>query len=61
MIFSMSAVTGTGPGLMSSNKSSTKYSKIDTRRIISEVARAMLLKYGSLISGGSGVVRLVRV
>jgi hypothetical protein len=41
--------------------SSTTYSKEDTRRIISPVARAMLAKYGSLVSGGSGSVRLVRV
>lgn len=43
-----------------SDSSSTKYSKVDTRPIISQVARAMLAKYGALVSGGSGVVRLVR-
>src|ERR1035441_3232299 len=44
----------------SSESSSTKYSKGDTRPIISQVARAMLSKYGAPISGGGGAVRLVR-
>ena len=44
----------------SSSMSSTTYSKEDTRRVISRVAQAMLLKYGALVSGGSGGVRLVR-
>jgi hypothetical protein len=44
----------------SSSMSSTTYSKADTRKIISRLAQAMLTKYGSLVSGGSGVVRLVR-
>jgi hypothetical protein len=51
------AATGTGS---SSDTSSTKYSKSDTRLIISCVARAMLSKYGAPISGGGGAVRLVR-
>jgi hypothetical protein len=38
----------------------TKYSKSDTRPILSHVAQAMLAKYGALIGGGSGNVRLVR-
>jgi len=38
----------------------TGYSKRDTRPIISHVAQAMLGKYGGLIGGGSGAVRLVR-
>ena len=38
----------------------TKYSKGDTRPIISHVAQAMLAKYGALMSGGSGAVRLLR-
>ena len=46
--------TGTAPVVLTSTKTSRKYDKKDTRRIISAVARAMLLKYGSLISGGSG-------
>jgi hypothetical protein len=51
------AATGTGS---SSDTSATKYSKPDTRPIISHVARAMLSKFGALISGGGGSVRLVR-
>jgi hypothetical protein len=51
------AATGTASD---STSSSTKYSKADTRRIMSPVARAMLGKFGALLSGGSGVVRLVR-
>ncbi len=42
------------------NMSSTTYSKVDTMKIISPVAVAMLAKFGALVSGGSGVVRLVR-
>lgn len=44
----------------SSSMSSTTYSKEDTRKIVSRLARSMLGKYGSLVSGGSGAVRLVR-
>ena len=44
----------------SSSQSSTTYSKEDTRPIMSRVAQAMLAKYGALIQGGSGSVRLVR-
>jgi hypothetical protein len=44
----------------SSGMSSTTYSKADTRPIISSVARAMLGKFGALISSGGGAVRLVR-
>jgi hypothetical protein len=51
------AQTGTASD---STSSSTKYSKADTRRIISPVALAMLSKFGAPVSGGSGVVRLVR-
>jgi hypothetical protein len=51
------AATGTASD---STSSSTKYSKADTRRIISSVARAMLARFGAPVSGGSGVVRLVR-
>ena len=43
-----------------SSQASTTYSKSDTRQIICRVARAMLAKYGALIQGGSGSVRLVR-
>lgn len=51
------AATGTASD---STSSSTKYSKADTRRIISPVALSMLVKFGAPVSGGSGVVRLVR-
>ena len=44
-----------------SESSTTKYSKSDTRPIISRVAQAMLSKYGAPIAGGSGAVQLVRV
>ena len=43
-----------------SNSATTKYSKSDTRPIMSRVAQAMLSKYGALIVGGSGSVQLVR-
>ena len=39
---------------------SVSYSKEDTRPIMSRVAQAMLAKYGALIQGGSGSVRLLR-
>ena len=51
------AATGTASD---STSSSTKYSKVDTRRVISPVARAMLSKFGAAVSGGSGAVMLVR-
>jgi hypothetical protein len=44
-----------------SDSSSTKYSKGDLRPIISAVAQAMLSKFGALVDGGSGAVRLLRV
>jgi len=50
---------GTGTG--ASDNSTTKYSKADTRPVISQVAQAMLVKYGSLTDGGGGPVRLFRV
>lgn len=43
-----------------SESSTTKYSKSDTRQIISPVAQAMLSKYGAPMDGGSGAVRLMR-
>ena len=43
-----------------STSSSTKYSKSDTRPIICRVAQTMLSKYGTLLDGSSGPVRLVR-
>jgi len=45
----------------SSSSSTTRYSKGDTRPIVSPVARAMLAKFGSLVCGSSGMVRLARV
>lgn len=50
------ASSGTG----ASDSSATSYSKSDTRPVISRVAQAMLCKFGALVSGGSGSVRLVR-
>jgi hypothetical protein len=44
----------------SSTQTSISYSKEDTRPILSRVAQAMLAKYGALIQGGGGSVRLVR-
>jgi hypothetical protein len=43
-----------------SAQTSISYSKEDPRPIVSRVAQAMLAKYGALIQGGSGGVRLVR-
>ena len=51
------ASSGTGSD---STSSTTKYSKSDTRPVISRVAQAMLSKYGALVDGGSGAVRLTR-
>lgn len=51
------AASGTGSD---STSSSTKYSKSDTRQIISPVAQAMLAKFGALVGGRSGMVRLRR-
>src|ERR1039457_6367927 len=48
------AATGTGS---SSDTAATKYSKVDTRPIISHVARAMLAKYGAPLSSGGGAGR----
>ena len=58
-----SAASADGTAKTSSSStdiSTTKYSKPDTRPIISHVAQAMLAKFGALVRGGSGVVRLVR-
>jgi len=51
-----------GEGLVSdwAGSDGKKYSKSDTRPIISRVAQAMLGKFGAVVSGGSGAVRLVR-
>jgi hypothetical protein len=39
----------------------TGYDKTDKRPVISPVAQAMLIKFGSLVSAKSGAVRLMRV
>ena len=44
-----------------SSSSGTRYSKADTRPIISHVAQAMLSKFGALVRSTSGAARLVRV
>ena len=51
-----------GEGLKYRSDATTQvgYDKSDRRPIISELAQVMLAKYGALISGSSGVVRLVR-
>lgn len=43
-----------------SDSSSTKYSKSDTRPVVSRVAQALLSRFGAAVSGKSGMVRLVR-
>ena len=50
-----SMATGAGASF-----SSTWYSKIDTRHVLSRVTLAMLSKYGSPIGKGGGAVKLVR-
>jgi hypothetical protein len=52
-----------GEGLKYQNTGTTQvgYDKSDTRPIISQVAQAMLAKFGSLLKAKSGAVRLVRV
>jgi len=50
-----SVTTGAGASF-----SSTWYSKIDTRHVLSRTTLAMLSKYGSPIGKGGGAVKLVR-
>jgi hypothetical protein len=51
-----------GSGAMgASDNTTTKYSKGDTRPVISHVAQAMLSKFGTLIGARSGSVTLKRV
>ena len=52
-----------GEGLKYYNQSGTQtgYDKSDRRPVISPVAQTLLDKFGSLIAGRSGAVRLVRV
>ena len=54
-------VDRTATGMGTTTATSIRYSKADTRPIISHLARAMLSKYGGLINGGGGAVRLARV
>jgi hypothetical protein len=51
-----------GEGLKYQNVGSTQtgYDKADTRPVISQIAQAMLSKYGSLLNATSGAVKLVR-
>ena len=53
-------VDAASSGSGASDSSATSYSKSDTRPVVSRVAQAMLCKFGALVSGGSGAVRLVR-
>jgi len=39
---------------------SIRHNREDARPIISHVVQAMLAKFGSMVKGGSGVVRLMR-
>ena len=52
-----------GEGLKYANVGTTQtgYDKTDRRPVISQVAQSMLAKFGSLVGGKSGAVRLVRV
>ncbi len=55
-----SAPPGEGLKYFNDTGTQTGYDKSDRRPIISHVAQAMLAKFGALISGRSGVARLVR-
>ena len=54
------APPGEGISAVWTSTDGTRYSKWDTRQIISHVAQAMLAKYGALIRQRSGPVRLTR-
>ena len=54
------APTGEGIDSRFDGTTTVKYSKSDTPPIITRVAQAMLSRFGSLVSGRSGPVRLVR-
>jgi Putative DnaT-like ssDNA binding protein len=56
-----SAPVGEGLNYYNVGTTQTGYDKTDRRPIISQVAQAMLAKYGSLISAKSGAVQLMRV
>ena len=55
-----SADKNSGVSSSSSSSAMVKYSKPDTRPIITHVAQAILLRYGSVVGNKSGTVRLVR-
>jgi hypothetical protein len=54
------APAGEGIDYRLDGPTSVKYSKTDTPPVISHVTQAMLSKFGTLVSGRSGPVRLVR-
>jgi hypothetical protein len=54
------APAGEGLKFYNNGGTQTGYDKTDTRPVISPVAQAMLIKFGSLVSAKSGAVRLVR-
>lgn len=54
------APPGEGLKYFNSGTEQTGYDKSDTRPVISRVAQAMLAKYGALLKGRSGAVRLLR-
>jgi len=55
------APVGEGLAYQNTGGNQTGYDKSDRRPVISPVAQALLDKFGSLINGKSGAVRLVRV
>ncbi|HEV2437009.1 MAG TPA: DnaT-like ssDNA-binding protein [Verrucomicrobiae bacterium] len=62
LLFADRTAAPAGEGLKYYNEGTTQtgYDSADRRPIISQVAQAMLAKYGVLIKSGSGTVRLVR-
>lgn len=54
------AVPGEGIVATWTDTGGTKYSKTDRRPVLSYVVQSLLIKYGSSIRRGSGVVKLVR-
>lgn len=55
------APDGEGLKYYNDGTAQTGYDKSDTRPVISHVAQALLMKFGSLLKSKSGAVRLVRV
>ena len=54
------APAGEGLNYFNDGSTQTGYEKSDRRPVITIVAQAMLAKFGSLVNGRSGAVRLVR-